>query len=155
MRRISRWWTLGLLLVALGQGGDVRAADAEEGWSYDLWNELMSPYCPGRTLAECPSQSAEELRIWIVEQEAAGRSRSRVEAYLEERFGDVLRQSPRAEGFGLAAYVIPFAGLLGGGAVVLLFLRRQAALSGAPPPAASTVDPEIAKRLDEEFGEPR
>ena len=63
---------LALALAAAGPG----AAAAEEGWGYELANELMSPYCPGRALAECPSPQAGELRQWILDQERAGVPRS-------------------------------------------------------------------------------
>jgi hypothetical protein len=59
-----------LCLFALPAGAQTEA----EGWSYEMWNDLMSPFCPGRTLADCPSDKAEELRQWIVDQEAGGRS---------------------------------------------------------------------------------
>lgn len=147
----------GLLLAAAPR--DARAQDAQaEGWSYEMWNELMSPYCPGRALSECPSPQAAELREWIVAQEAAGVSRARVETLLYERFGDQLRQAPRAEGVGLLAYVIP-AGLTAVGAlVVALFfahVRRGRARTGEGPAAEPTsgkaFDSELARQVDAEL----
>jgi cytochrome c-type biogenesis protein CcmH len=134
-----------LLLVAPA----ARAAD--EPYSLELYNGLMSPYCPGRTLMDCPSGQAAELRDWIAGQEQAGRSRQEVEDELYEKYGDVILQSPRAEGFGLAAYVLPIVAFLVGGAIVWVFLRRQAAarsVAGGPRPS---LDPEIERRIDEEL----
>ena len=91
----------------------------------------MSPFCPGRTLAECPSPQADELRLWILEQARAGATREEVEAELLRSFGDKLRQAPRAEGIGLLAYGVPGVFLLAGGALLVVFLRRGAG-SGAP-----------------------
>ena len=68
-----------LLAFTLGLGaptGDAACAEPARGWAYDLMNELMSPYCPGRSLIECPSPDATELRLWIQGQEAAGVSRA-------------------------------------------------------------------------------
>lgn len=131
--------------------GAVPAGAAE--WHTALWNGLMSPYCPGRTLIDCPSPQAGELREWIADQEAAGRSQDEVEEELYAQFGDVILQAPKAEGFGLAAYVIPVAAFAGGGALVWLFLRRQRraapAHAGGAPPAA--IDPEIDRLIDEEL----
>ena len=96
----------------------------------------MSPYCPGRSLVECPSPQATELRLWIQAQERAGVSRESVEARLLQQFGDQLRQAPRAEGFGLWAYLVPAGALLAGLGLVLVFLRRQTRpvpLRPAPP----------------------
>ncbi len=143
--------TLAALLV-LAAACAAPAASATEGWGYEMWGELMSPFCPGRTLADCPSPQAEQLRLWILMQEAAGRSHDDVEAELLERFGDDIRAAPRAEGFGLTAYAVPVLVFLAGGAIVALFLRRQtrrAAVAPAPPPEG--LDPELERAIDDEF----
>src|SRR5215475_3215658 len=102
------------VLLALALALAVRAAGAEapqqdERWAYDLAHELMSPYCPGRALAECPSPQADQLRLWIISQARAGKTRAEVEAELAANFGDQIRQTPRAEGIGLVAYAVPAA----------------------------------------------
>ncbi|MGI9431422.1 MAG: cytochrome c-type biogenesis protein CcmH, partial [Myxococcota bacterium] len=98
-----------VILAVLWSGGPGSSAAiaAEESWGYELANELMSPFCPGRALAECPSPNADKLRAWILEQEKAGVSRADVEAELYTKWGDSLRQAPRPEGVGLIAYAIP------------------------------------------------
>ncbi len=136
---------LGLALLA------ATAAAEPEGWAYDLSAELMSPFCPGRTLSECPSPQADTLRMWLIVQEAAGRERAEVEAELYESYGDAILAAPRAEGFGIAAYAIPVAAFLAGGAMLALFLRRQT-LAPAPVVAAGPVDAELERLVDEELG---
>ena len=127
---------------------------AEEGWAYDLADEMMSPFCPGRTLAECPSGQAETLRMWLLVQEASGRSREEVEAELLERYGDVILAAPRAEGVGIAAYALPVLAFLAGGVLVFAFLRRQtraAAAESAAEPGPAALDPELERMVDEEL----
>jgi cytochrome c-type biogenesis protein CcmH len=139
-----------LLLVLAGSA----AGEEPRPWGYDLANELMSPFCPGRALAECPSPQATEMRGWILEQERAGVTREAVEAELYRVWGDKLRQAPRAEGFGLVAYAIPAVLITGGGALVALFLRRQrdvAADAEAAGRRLAPVDPELERLLDEEL----
>jgi len=126
-------------------------AQDDPGWSYQLWNELMSPFCPGRTLADCPSEQAEKLREWIVAQEEQGRDREDVTGELFRSFGDVLRQAPAAEGVGLAAYVIPIAIFCAGGGLVALFLARRRGAALAGPPRVAVVDPDLQRTLDEEI----
>lgn len=141
----------GLVLALLAAPG---TGAAEEPYALELYNGLMSPYCPGRTLMDCPSGQAGELRDWIAAQERAGRSRQEVEAELYAQYGDVILQAPRAEGFGLAAYVLPVVAFLIGGAIVWVFLRRQAAASAAAPrgPALRVpIDAELERRIDEEL----
>jgi cytochrome c-type biogenesis protein CcmH len=140
------------LLLALALLVGAGSAGAERPWSEQLEHELMSPYCPGRSLTECPSPQATELRLWIQAQERAGVPREQVEARLFAQFGDQLRHGPRAEGWGLWAYLVPAAALAAGGALVFAFLRRQGRPAPAPPEAAPPRDPELERRLDEELG---
>jgi cytochrome c-type biogenesis protein CcmH/NrfF len=126
-------------------------------WSFALARELMSPYCPGRSLADCPSQQADTLRLWIQMQEAAGRSREDVEAELVQRYGDAILPAPRAQGFGLAAYLLPALAFVLGGVLVVVFLRRQGAPPEAPESAPEAVsDPQLERLVDQELarGEP-
>jgi cytochrome c-type biogenesis protein CcmH len=133
---------------ALALGLPAAAADT---WHQELWTGLMSPFCPGRILIDCPSPQAAELREWIAAQEAAGRSRADVEAQLYAQFGDVILQAPKARGFGLAAYVIPVVAFAAGGAVVWLFLRRQSRVPTEPAPPRPPLDPEVDRLIDEEL----
>jgi cytochrome c-type biogenesis protein CcmH/NrfF len=62
----------------------------------DLSNDLMSPYCPGRTISSCPSGNARKLEDHILEQARAGKTREEIEADLVERFGsDIVGYAPR------------------------------------------------------------
>jgi cytochrome c-type biogenesis protein CcmH/NrfF len=152
---------LGLALV-LGSASSASAAE-ESSWGYALAHELMSPFCPGRTLAACPSDKAAELRQWILLQEAAGATRTQVIAQLHQQFGDVIDSSPEAEGWGLAAWLLPIAALLGGGAIVILVLRRMtgggdaaslepAAAAIAQTAAIDSDDADLERIVDEELG---
>ena len=151
-RRALAMATAACLLV-LALAGVARAVEEAPTWHQQLWTGLMSPFCPGRVLIDCPSPQAAELRAWIAEQERAGRSRADVEAQLYAQFGDVILQAPKAQGFGLAAYVVPLVAFACGGALVWLFLRRQRRAVSAPAPLAAA-DPEIERQIDEELARP-
>lgn len=145
-----------LVLLAFGVVLALSATSAAEkgGWSYQIPKEMMSPYCPGRALSDCPSPQAADLREWIVEQEKAGLSREQVEQELLRVFGDQLLQAPRAEGVGLMAYVFPALAFLAGGALVFMFLRRQRAATVGPKPGSATpepLDPELEQLVEEEL----
>jgi cytochrome c-type biogenesis protein CcmH/NrfF len=125
---------------------------ASQNWSRELERSLMSPYCPGRSLIECPSQKAVELRLWIQAQEKAGVPRAEVEARLFEEWGDQLLHAPRASGWGLWAYLVPGFAMFAGGVLVLSFLHRQGGASATREPPAP--DPELAREIDRELGAP-
>lgn len=132
------------------------AAD-EAGWGYGLANSLMSPYCPGRSLPDCPSAQAAQLREWIIAQDTAGRARADVESELIERYGEEILQAPRARGFGLTAYVTPLLAFLVGGVVVAVFLRRQGrrmetpGAESRPDHVAARHDPDLERALEAEL----
>jgi len=140
------------------------ASVAEESWGYALGHDLMSPFCPGRTLATCPSPNAAELVQWIVMQEAAGVTREQVIEMLIERFGEQILGAPPARGITLWAYIFPVLGFVVGGGIAFLALRRIVAsrqpgsaisalqatgpISASPNPAAPETDAELARIVD-------
>jgi len=139
---------------------------AEEGFTFALSHDIMSPFCPGRTLASCPSPQAKELVVWIQTQEAAGASRSEVEAILYERYGDQILAAPRNEGVqGLTAYALPtlilIVGALAAGFAVWRLGRKQGAVPDtalAPTPVTPTgggpaIDADLAAQVDRELEE--
>ena len=78
----------------------------------DLSNELMSPYCPGRTISSCPSGQARKLEDDILAQAQAGKTRQEIEQTLVERFGpQIIGYAPQPVVLYGAA-VAGFAGLL-------------------------------------------
>ncbi len=156
--------SLRLIVLALFVCAFAGSANAQEpaGWSYQLAHDIMSPFCPGLSLSDCPSPNAGALREWIIEQEAAGVSKAEVESQLLARWGDQLLQAPRPEGLGLLAYAIPIgATLLGAGLVAVVILRRRdppaaelAPSSPAPSPAvltAGTADDDLGRVIDSEI----
>lgn len=64
-----------------------QASPEAEQLTRDLSNDLMSPYCPGRTISSCPSEQARKLEDYIMEQAEAGKSREEIETILVGRFG--------------------------------------------------------------------
>jgi cytochrome c-type biogenesis protein CcmH/NrfF len=139
------------LALPLALTGAPERASADDGpsWAYDLASDLMSPFCPGRTINDCPSPQAASLKAWILVQAAAGRTREDVEEELYDRYGDVILAAPRSEGFGAAAYWIPVLVFLAGGALVAWFLRRSTVRTASPAPR---LDPDVERKLDEMLG---
>jgi len=145
--------TVGLASAMFFATAATAADENPEGWAYRFFGEVMSPFCPGRTLDSCTSGQADSLRMWILIQEAAGRTEEDVFAELVERYGDIILSAPRAEGFGATAYAIPAAIFVVGGLLVVIFLRRHTrpAAPREAAPAPAPLDPEIERIIDEEL----
>ena len=119
--------------------GDARRAHA-------LARDLMSPYCPGRTLADCPSHDAAALRAEIRGLLRAGLDETGVRVRLEERFGDAVIGVPR----GVLGWTLPGLVLLVGAGVLVFVLRRIYGGADGSDPGPSD-DPELDPELEREL----
>jgi len=112
---------LGALLLALALAmaailWQTGAAAADEG--DDLINELRCPaaarYMP---LAASDTPEARWMKAFIRAKVAEGWPRQRIVDTLVRQYGEGILPAPAKEGFGLAAWVTPFAIIFGGAAV--------------------------------------
>lgn len=111
--------------------------------AHELSRELMSPYCPGRTLADCPSPDAGAVRDEIREALRAGESSDSIRARIEERFGARVVGVPTS----LLGWMLPILLLVAGAVVLVLVLRRAL----ARPAPAQRVSSEMVARLTREL----
>jgi len=111
--------------------------------AHELSRELMSPYCPGRTLADCPSPDAGAVRDEIRAALRAGEPLESIRSRIEERFGAVVIGVPRST-LGLALPIL----ILAVGAVVLALVLRRAVARPAPAPRLSR---EMTAQLEREL----
>lgn len=106
----------------------------------------MSPFCPGRTLADCPSPDAAAVREEIREFIDAGVEKDVILERLEARFGDAIRGVPRS----IWGWTLPGLVLLAG-AVALVVVLRRISRRGAVPDAGPVEDPELEEELEREL----
>jgi cytochrome c-type biogenesis protein CcmH/NrfF len=86
--------------------------------------QTMSPFCPGRTLSDCPSEYATAWRRDIRAMVARGMSADEIQRELESRVGSNLSGSPnRGAGYGVSL------GLALGAALVLFFVLSRLRLN--------------------------
>jgi cytochrome c-type biogenesis protein CcmH len=143
-----------LVGVAALTGAAVPAQEpAAQKTARELAHELMSPFCPGRTLADCPSPQAAQLRDHIRARLDSGATRAEVVDELYATYGDTILGAPRARGLGLLAWIVPGVFLLAG----VWFIVRWARHSRRGPPDGVPPSPELApddiRRLESELAE--
>jgi cytochrome c-type biogenesis protein CcmH/NrfF len=107
-------------------------------------NEVMSPFCDGVTLHDCPSAEADELRREIATWARAGMSEQAILDRLEREYG-VVRGTPDSA----IAWLLPSLAVLGGVVGVLLLARRWANRGARAP---THVSAEERRRIDAELG---
>jgi cytochrome c-type biogenesis protein CcmH/NrfF len=136
---------LAVLLAAAGVATsaelDVEAARR----AHRVASSVMSPFCPGRTLADCPSPDAAALRHDVRALLDAGATEEQVRERLEARFGEEVAAVPRSAFAWLFPVVVLVVGA-GAVAVAIARLARPARVS-APAP----LDPALEAALDAEI----
>src|SRR2546421_7854311 len=80
----------------------------------DVASQLKCPICQGESVADSPSQLAQQMRSVIRQQLQTGRSDQQVIQYFVERYGQQIVWSPPWQGFTLLAWLVPITLLLGG-----------------------------------------
>jgi len=142
-----------LTLVAAGAAAlDARQTPARQA-AADLSRQLMSPFCPGKLLADCTSPNAGELREAIAGRLTAGETVAAVKADLVQRYGKEILGAPPAEGVGWLAWLVPaLLGLASAAAVgwkVAQAIRSPSTLPAVA--AAGASDAGTLAQLDDEL----
>lgn len=83
------------------------AVAAPEDVANEISAEIMSPYCPGVTLHDCPSSEADAMRERIRDMAAAGKSKDQIMDELVSQYGETIRAVPSADGGGITAWILP------------------------------------------------
>lgn len=125
----------------------------------ELEGELICPTC-NTTLALSNAPIADRMREFIRERIDAGDTKTEIKDALVAEFGEEVLAAPPKKGFSLLAWVLPLAGIAAAGAVVGLLAWRWAGTGkrrrGVPggdqaSNGRAELDPELARRLDEEL----
>lgn len=86
--------------------GDERSA-ALDRQATGLYQQVLSPFCPGRSLNDCPSSKAEELKNEMRVQLEQGRAPEEILNGVFARFGEQYRAVPRFAGVGILVWAVP------------------------------------------------
>ncbi|MCU1504598.1 MAG: cytochrome biosynthesis protein [Ilumatobacteraceae bacterium] len=119
----------------------------------EITNRLRCPVCQGESVAESPSQSAQEITALVRQQVAAGQSNAQVEAFFVQRYGNWILLDPPRSGSTLLLWAIPLLAITGGAIALVSRLepsrrRRVMVVSAATLGLASTVVLVVAGALD-------
>ena len=123
-----------------------------------LFGDLMSPFCPGLTLATCPSPGADSLRRDIRTRLSLGESPRAIRAAYAASWGEEILGAPRWRGWGVVLWLMPAVVLAVGAVAVARSLLWMQRLAGGGPPAERDVaapslalDEGLRQRLEEEL----
>jgi cytochrome c-type biogenesis protein CcmH/NrfF len=140
-------WLLGACLLACHPATDPDTERARQ--ANELSRNLMSPFCPGRTIADCSSPDAATVREEIREALAAGESAESIQKRIEARFGEHVIGVPR----GGIGWALPIGVLVAGAALLGVALVRSVKRPRATePPIPPELERELARELDDVEG---
>jgi len=127
---MSKHWFAVLVVTLLALGAPAAVAQSVEGQSlddpktealaYDIAQRTMSPFCPGRTLADCPSGNATEWRQDIRAMLKKGMTPAEIQQVLNKRAGENLTGAPESS----LGWLLPVALCAGALVVLTLVLKR-------------------------------
>ena len=116
------------------------ALAAPEDVANQVSQEVMSPFCDGVTLHDCPSQAALDLRDQIQTWAEDGWSKAQIMDELEDRFGPSIHATPQ-DSEGIGAWALPVGALVVGiGLVTVLAARWTRRRRDEEPPAVDAAD---------------
>ena len=82
-------------------------SEALDKQSYEMYQQVFSPFCPGRSLNDCPSSKAHELKLEMRQKLEQGVPPDQILQAVFSRFGDKYRAVPLFEGIGTMVWLAP------------------------------------------------
>ncbi len=136
-----------VFLCAFAAAPSALAADPPS--AAELESELVCPVCE-TTLDQSNAPVAERMKLYIRERIAAGDTEQEIKDALVAEFGPGVLASTGGGGLGALAWLVPLVALVAG-AIVLAVLVRGWSRRRSSSADATSIDPELDRRLDEEL----
>jgi cytochrome c-type biogenesis protein CcmH len=147
------------LVVLVGLAGTVGAQNAAAAMQHppteplpaslpDVEDEVMCPIC-GTALNLSEAPQAERERAFIRRQIARGRTKDEIKQALVRQYGPDVLATPDAEGFDLAAWIVPGAAIVIAAVALIFGIRRwrRRGAAAAREPEPEPLGPDDTERL--------
>jgi cytochrome c-type biogenesis protein CcmH len=142
-----------LVSITVVSGAALAAVPVDENTVRQIAEQLRCVVCQNLSVADSPSETANQMRDIVRERLATGETPEQVKAYFVEKYGIWILLAPPKQGFTLLVWVLPFVGLLLGLGVVALVLRRWTRRARAGIDAAPALDETTRERIRQEMAD--
>jgi cytochrome c-type biogenesis protein CcmH len=140
-----------VILVATAAPAQPPAVRVDDQQVYAIASELRCVVCQNLSVADSPSEMANQMRAIVRERLAAGETPAQVRQYFVERYGDWILLAPPRRGFTLLVWVAPAAAVLVGLVLTAVLVRRWTGRRRpAPPPVDAAMSERIRRELERE-----
>ena len=153
MRRALAALAVLALLAGPLAPGLAAAASVDEKTVHDIAAQLRCVVCQSLSVADSPSETANQMRGVIRERLAAGDTPEQVVAYFVDKYGQWILLAPTREGFNVLVWAAPFAALAVGLVVVAITLGRWRRRAAAVSAGVAAPDEAMRARIARELGE--
>jgi cytochrome c-type biogenesis protein CcmH len=118
----------------------------------EIEDNLIAPCCWSQPVSQHYSEVAEQIRTEVRAMVAEGMTRDEILDHYVAIYGERILATPRAEGFNMLAYVLPWAALVFGAWLLIVLAKRLR----SPAPSPIPVDVPYARyasRIEREMKE--
>lgn len=116
---------LALALAVQAPNAGPALPEQDEARAQDLMREIRCMVCAGESIMDSNAGMAVDMRRYVREQVAQGRSDGQVRQALIERFGHEVLMRPSFDARSAPLWIAPVAFLLLGGALLLATMRKK------------------------------
>jgi cytochrome c-type biogenesis protein CcmH len=109
--------------------------------THEIAAELRCPVCQNLSVADSPSELAQQMRASIEEQLRQGKNPDQIKQFFVSKYGDWVLLAPPAKGFNLLLWLLPTIAAVCGVILVGFALRRWARKKAAQPADAALQSP--------------
>ena len=154
---ISLCFVFAVVTVQADARPDALAGKSLQGEALDreatnLYQQVFSPFCPGRSLNDCPSSKAAELKDQLRAELESGKPPEVILDEVIQKFGEQYRAVPRFTGVGMFVWIAPIAFVvIGLGIAISLSIRRRKSAPVKTVRGAPALSPEEERKIQEEL----
>lgn len=141
------------LCIAVSTATADERSEALDKKATELYDQVFSPFCPGRSLNDCPSSKAAELKGQMRQKLEEGIQPEVVLKEVFDTYGDQYRTVPQFQGVGALVWLVPLA-FLGGGFLLALAVsisRKKKAPVGNGGVASAQLSDGDRQRIEDEL----
>ena len=115
---------LAFLSVAAGAAWAVESAAGRKDPARAITSQLICPCSCGEILSGCICETGVAMNAYVAKELKAGKTKEVIEASLVTKYGEVILGAPKAKGFNLLVWVLPFLATAIGLSTAWVILRR-------------------------------